>query len=47
MQQLGLNAIRVYSVDNSAYIPPLMQLTGSDHRECMGLLENAGIYRHP
>jgi len=33
MQQLGLNAIRVYSVDNSA-----------DHRECMALLDQAGIY---
>jgi 1,3-beta-glucanosyltransferase GAS5 len=33
MQKLGLNAIRVYSVDNSA-----------DHRECMALLDQAGIY---
>jgi len=33
MKELGLNAIRVYSVDNSA-----------DHRECMALLDGAGIY---
>jgi len=33
MQQLGLNAVRIYSVDNSA-----------DHRECMALLDAAGIY---
>lgn len=32
-QELGLNTIRVYTIDNSA-----------DHTECMKLLEEAGIY---
>jgi hypothetical protein len=33
LQQLGVNTIRVYSVSPN-----------NNHDECMGLLENAGIY---